>query len=117
MTALTICFTARQMDGRLWPFQGSTELTNLVSVAVSGVVMLTQPIVRVLMPDGSLDLSYTGPVTLSSSSGSLGGTTTVLAVAGIATYAGLSITGSGAINLIATVPMRIPGISAAITVT
>ncbi len=117
MTALALSLTFCQMDGRIWAFQGSTSVTNLVTVAVSGVVMLTQPIIQVLTPTGELDLAYTGPVTLTTSSGTLNGTTTVLAVAGIATFVGLSITGSGQINLVASAPMRIPGISAAITVT
>lgn len=117
MTALALTITFCQMDGRLWCWQGSVAVTNLVSVAVSGVVMLTQPIVQVLGPTGALDLTYTGPVTLTANGGVLNGTTTVLAVAGIATFVGLSITGSGQITLTATVPQRSPGISAAITVT
>lgn len=117
MTALALTVTFCQMDGRMWCWQGSSAITNLVSVAVSGVVMVTQPIVQVLNAVGALDLTYTGPVTLSVSSGSLNGTTTVLAVAGIATFVGLSITGAGQVTLTATVPQRIPGVSAAITVT
>ncbi len=117
MTALALTITFCQMDGRMWCWQGAVAVTNLVSVAVSGVVMLTQPIVQVLNSAGALDLTYTGPVTLSVSSGTLNGTVTVLAVAGIATFVGLSITGSGQITLTASAPMRVPGVSAAITVT
>lgn len=117
MTALALTVTFCQMDGRMWCWQGSVALTNLVSVAVSGVVMLTQPIVQVLGPTGLLDLTYTGPVTITAQGGALNGTTTVLAVAGIATFVGLSITGSGAVTLVASAPQRGSAISAAITVT
>lgn len=105
------------MDGRFWPVQGSVAVTNVVGAAASGVVMTTQPIVNVLLPDGSLDLGYTGPVSLSVSAGTLNGTTTVNAVAGVATFVGLSITGSGSVTLIATAPQRLSGVSTAITVT
>lgn len=117
MTALALTVTFCQMDGRIWAMQGSVTLSNLVSVAVSGVVMLTQPIVQVLGPTGLLDLTYTGPVTISAQGGALNGTTTVLAVAGVATFVGLSITGSGQVTLAASAPQRLPGISAAISVT
>lgn len=96
---------------------GSAVVTNLLGTALSGVPLLNQPIVQVLNPYGVLDATYIGPVTLSATSGVLGGTTTVLAVAGVATFVGLSITGAGTTRLVASVPQRSPGLSALITVT
>lgn len=116
MTALYLGLTLVDMEGRCWPVQGSVAVTNVVSAAVSGVVMVTQPIVNVLLADGSPDLSYVGPVTLSAVGGVLNGTLTVNAVAGAATFVGLSITGSGQVVLTASAPQRLPGVSAAISV-
>lgn len=94
-------------DGRLYPWQGGATYTQLPTLPVlAGVTWALQPIVRVLKADGTLDATYVGPVTLSSPSGTLVGTTTVAAVAGIATFAGLSFSAAGSPLLIAEVPQR-----------
>jgi len=117
MTALSLSMTFCQMDGRLWCLQGSTQFSQLPALSLlSGVVFLSQPIVQVLGPTGLLDTSYTGPVTLTATGATLNGTTTVLAVAGVATFVGLSLSGSGTANLVATAPQRLVAVSANITV-
>lgn len=96
---------------------GSAVVTNLLGTALSGVPLLNQPIVQVLNPFGVLDATYVGPVTMAATGSVLSGTTTVLAVAGVATFVGLTLTGAGTAQLIASVPQRLPGVSATITVT
>jgi hypothetical protein len=60
----------------------------------SGAVMSTQPVVRAVDASGNLDTSFTEDVTISiaSGAGTLAGTTTVVAVAGVASFTDLSYT-------------------------
>lgn len=72
--------------------------------AVTGAPFTTQPVVQILDNAGLVITTGTGatlPVTVAKATGSgtLGGTTTVNAVNGIATFAGLNITGTGAHTL------------------
>lgn len=64
--------------------------------ATSGVNLATQPKFNVLTTAGATDTSYTGNVTISADGpGTLGGTLTVAAVSGVATFSGIKITGAG----------------------
>lgn len=104
---MTVSFGPMGQDGRLYPMQGAVSYSQLPTLPVlAGVVWLMQPIVRVLKPDGSLDAAYAGPVTVSSPDGLLSGTTTVLAVAGLATFIGLKFAAAGAPTLVAEVAQR-----------
>lgn len=94
-------------DGRLYPMQGAASYTQLPALPVlAGAVWALQPVVTVLKADGSVDTSYTGPVTIRSPNGALSGTTTVAAVAGVATFVGLSFAAAGTPLLIAEAPQR-----------
>lgn len=105
MTAVALSLAAVPMDGRLYALQGAVSYSQLPTLpVVSGVAWLLQPVVRVLNSDGSLNTSYVGPITLRSN-GTLSGTTTVLAVAGVATFVGISLTGAGTYTLTAEVPL------------
>lgn len=87
--------------------QGGVAYSQLPALPVlAGVVWTTQPVVRVLKSDGSLDTGYTGPVTVSSPDGLLSGTTTVSAVAGVATFVGLKFAAAGTPTLVAEVAQR-----------
>ena len=64
--------------------------------ATSGVNLGTQPKFNVLTSAGATDTSFTGNVTISADGpGVLGGTLTVAAVSGVATFSGIKITGAG----------------------
>jgi uncharacterized protein YjdB len=68
--------------------------------AVTGVAFTTQPVVQIRDANGNLTASAaTVTVALASGSGTLGGTTTVTAVNGVATFTDLLITGVGAHTL------------------
>ena len=93
-----------------------TVIQNAASLSVqtqpgnstSGTALSTQPVVRVLDNAGLVDLSFNSPVaatlTFVSGSGSLSGTTSVTAVAGVATFTNLTVTGSGTFTLKFTTP-------------
>jgi hypothetical protein len=72
----------------------ATELrfTTQPSGSVSGVALTGQPVVRATDTSGNVDTSFTGNVTLAlgSGAGSLSGTLTKAAVAGVATFTDLS---------------------------
>lgn len=74
--------------------------------ANSGSAFSPQPVVTAKNPDGSTNTSFTGNVTLAvntvTGSHALGGTTTVAAVAGVATFTTVTDTGSGNGTLTAT---------------
>jgi uncharacterized protein YjdB len=79
---------------------GSLSMQVQPAGAVSGQIFATQPVVRILDANGNV--VATGPssvlpitVTRASGSASLGGTTTVTAVNGVATFTNLSFTGAG----------------------
>jgi hypothetical protein len=79
--------------------------TQPSSTALSGVPLLIQPIIGVLNSLGVPDILYVGPMTVTLvGTGTLTGTTTTLAVAGIALFVGLTITGSGNFQLLFTLP-------------
>lgn len=70
--------------------------TQPSTTATSGANIGTQPRFNVLTTAGATDTGFTGNVTISADGpGTLGGTLTVAAVAGVATFAGISITGAG----------------------
>ncbi len=79
---------------------GATQLAIVTQPtgAVSGVSLVTQPVIEVRDANGVLVASSTAPVTatLASGSGALAGTVTVNAVNGVATFSNLRINGSGA---------------------
>lgn len=98
---------------------GSTSITTQPSgIAISGIPLLQQPIVLLLNDLGLPDLTYIGPVFVSiQGPGTLSGTTTVTAVAGVALFLGLTITGSGVSRLVFSAPGYGQILSASITVT
>jgi hypothetical protein len=67
----------------------------------AGVALTPQPVVQVQNPGGSVDTTFNGSIVLNIKGGSgtsgavLGGTTTINAVNGVATFTGLSIDRSG----------------------
>ena len=76
-------------------------MTTQPAGAVSGAAFTTQPVVRVTDADGNTNTSFTGNVTASIATGTgvLGGTTTVAAVSGVATFTDLGILGLGNFTL------------------
>jgi hypothetical protein len=71
-------------------------MTTQPAGAVNGVALTTQPVVRVTDSGNNTVTSFTGNVvaSIASGTGTLSGTTTVAAVAGIATFTNLVITGT-----------------------
>ena len=65
----------------------------------SGSLLTTQPVVRVVDSNGNTVTNSTASITVSASGGTLGGTRTVSAVAGIATFTNLTHTASGSYTL------------------
>jgi hypothetical protein len=72
-------------------------ITTQASGAFDGTVFSTQPVVHITDAGGNTITSSTADVVVSiaSGSGTLGGTTTVAAVNGVATFTNLKITGTG----------------------
>jgi len=71
-------------------------LTTAPVTGASGAVLPTQPVVTIRDDQGNTAAASTAAVTVaiqSGTGGTLGGTTTVNAVAGVATFSGLSLTG------------------------
>ncbi|MBI3790327.1 MAG: Ig-like domain-containing protein, partial [Gemmatimonadetes bacterium] len=69
--------------------------TQPSATAASGAAFATQPVVRILDAQGNLTSSTAAvTVAIATGGGALGGTATVNAVAGVATFSGLSITGT-----------------------
>ena len=72
-------------------------ITTQPAGAVNGVALTTQPVVKIVYPSGSTVTSFTGNVVATiatGTAGTLSGTTMVAAVAGIATFTDLLITGT-----------------------
>ena len=71
-------------------------ITTQPAGAVNGDALTTQPQVRIAYPSGNTLTGFTGNVvaTIASGTGTLSGTTTVAASSGIATFAGLTLTGT-----------------------
>lgn len=89
-------------------------ITNQPAGAVNGVALENQPVVKIVNPSGRRVNGFTGNVLarIATGTGTLTGTTTTAAVAGIATFSNLTLTGSdGDFSLIFS-PI---GISAAIS--
>ncbi len=76
---------------------GSLVILTQPAGSRSGVNFTTQPVIQIRDNTGALIANSTAPViaTVSSGSGVLGGTTTVNAVAGVATFTNLEIAGVG----------------------
>jgi hypothetical protein len=76
-------------------------MTTQPAGAVSGAAFTTQPVVRVTDVDGNTNTSFTGNVvaSIATGTGTLGGTTTVAAVSGVATFTDLGILGLGNFTL------------------
>ena len=107
MPALALGLPMMDDDGRLYPFQGGVTFTKTPENPVTaGGIWLLQPIVQVLDASGALDTSFTGNVTLRVTSGTLSGTVTIPAIAGVATFVGLSVVPAGTTTLIAEVGQR-----------
>lgn len=88
------------------PTPFALEITTQPAGAVSGAAFAVQPVVTVRDARGNTVTTATLAVTaaLGSGTGSLGGTATVAAVAGVARFTDLSITGVGAHTLVFTAP-------------
>ena len=107
-------------------FGGSGAATHLVftvqpSNTVAGAAITPAVRVAAASSSGSTDPTFVNSVTVALGAnpggGTLSGTTTVSAVAGIATFSNLSISNAGAgYTLIASTPTRTPVTSAAFTV-
>lgn len=81
--------------------------TKPSTAANSGVALSSQPVVRVLNPDGVVDTTFTGTVTASlTGTGTLSGTVRKAAVAGVATFTDLVVTGAGSSAIKFTSPGR-----------
>jgi len=65
----------------------------------SGSVLVTQPVVRIVDAVGNTVATSSASVSVTASGGTLGGTTTVSAVAGIATFTNLTHTTAGSFTL------------------
>ena len=65
----------------------------------SGSALATQPVVRIVDSEGNTVTTSTASVTVTASGGTLGGTTTVSAVAGVATFTNLTHTTAGSYTL------------------
>jgi VCBS repeat-containing protein/autotransporter-associated beta strand protein len=75
----------------------ATQLVYATAPAgsVSGAALTTQPVVQAVDARGNVDTGFTGTVALSeASAGSLSGTTSLAATAGVATFSGISYTAS-----------------------
>jgi hypothetical protein len=84
----------------------SMAITTQPAGALSGALLSAQPVVEIRDGTGARVTSATNVVTvaIASGTGTLSGTTTATAVAGVATFSGLKITGSGAFTLKFTSP-------------
>ena len=108
-------------------FGGSGAATHLVflvqpSTTVAGAAIIPAVKVAAVSSAGSTDPTFVNSITVAlganPGSGTLSGTTTVAAVAGVATFSNLSINNAGAgYTLVASTPTRPPATSAAFTVT
>jgi hypothetical protein len=108
-------------------FGGSGAATHLVftvqpSTTVAGAAIAPAIQVAAANGSGTTDPTFTNSVTVAlganPGSGTLSGTTTVQAVAGVATFSNLSINNPGAgYTLIASTPTRTSATSAAFTIT
>lgn len=108
-------------------FGGSGAATHLVftvqpSNTVAGAVITPAVRVAAVSNSGSTDPTFVNSVTVALGAnpggGTLSGTTTISAVAGVATFSNLSISSAGVgYTLIASTPTRTPATSAAFSVT
>ena len=78
-------------------FFGTVAITQQPAGTTSGALLSTQPIVAVLNVRGATDTTYNGPVSVAvTGAGSLSaGTNPLTAVAGVATWTDIRVTGIG----------------------
>lgn len=85
------------------PTQVATHvaITSQPSAGVTGVAFVSQPVVQIRDASNAAVTTSNAPVTavISSGVGTLGGTTTVNAVNGVATFTNLTVTGTGVFTL------------------
>jgi hypothetical protein len=81
----------------------------------SGSALATQPVVRIVDAAGNTITTSTASVTVTASGGTLGGTTTVSAVAGIATFTNLTHTtaGTNTLTFASTSPTTLTSVTSA----
>lgn len=92
--------------------------TQPSATASSGIALAVQPAFNALGNGGAVQANYTGAVTVSASGGPvLSGTATVNAVAGVATFTNLALTGAGTATLAAAAADRTGVSTTSITVT
>lgn len=117
-----LCFQALNHDmavvGAITVEQPRLAVVTQPAGGIDGQAFTTQPVVEVQDFAGNRIASATPPVTASraSGAGTLGGTATVTAVAGRATFANLAITGTGAHTLAFAAPSHAGATSASFTV-
>lgn len=104
------------------PFQVLPAATHLKFVGVPANGTINQPIsqftVEARRPDNTVDLSFTGTITITkyTGPGNLQGTTSVNAVQGVATFSDISFSASGTYSLEATASNLLPDISPSIQI-
>jgi len=91
----------------------TAAITTQPAGAVDGSAFTTQPVVRVTDSGGNTVTSFTGNVvaSIASGTGTLSGTTTVAAVAGIATFTNLVITGTAGAFTLTFTPASLTGVT------
>jgi hypothetical protein len=85
---------------RAFSASSAIAVTTQPAGGVSGSAFATQPVVRIVDAAGNTVTHSTASVTVTASGGTLGGTTTVTAVNGVATFTNLTHTTAGSYTLI-----------------
>lgn len=103
MTAITI---VKSVAGPMDFLLGLSQLSFLTQpIGILGLPLTVNPVVQVLTENGILDVGFVGSVTLTATGGgSITGTVTVPVVLGLATFLGLTVSGSGTISIVASAP-------------
>jgi hypothetical protein len=86
------------------PVPASLQVQSVASTVLTGAVLSPQPVVRILDVSGAIITTGAGATLVvtaarGAGTGSLGGTTSVTAVAGVATFTNLTLTGAGSHTL------------------
>lgn len=102
-------FTLRFSGGGFTVDSASTAISGPTTIVitrqpvgdVSGIVLSPQPIVKIVNDNGTTVPTFTGAIAVAilAGAGSLAGTTSLAAVAGIATFTNLNITGNDSFTL------------------
>jgi hypothetical protein len=92
-------FTGYAVPVRAFSAASALAVTTQPVGGVSGSTLATQPVVRIVDAAGNTVTHSTASVTVTASGGTLGGTTTVSAVNGIATFTDLTNTTAGTYTL------------------